>query len=41
LTLEKHQVVEEVPIPSPVLEQVLEETEIAKDAKVLQPPVSR
>jgi len=41
LTLEKHQVVEEVPIPSPVLEEVLEETEIAKDAKVLQPPVSR
>jgi Trk K+ transport system NAD-binding subunit len=41
LTLEKHQVVEEVPIPPPVLEQVLESAEIAKDAKVLQPPVSR
>jgi hypothetical protein len=39
--LEKHQVVEEVPIPSPVLEQVLESAEIAKNAKVLQPPVSR
>ena len=41
LTLEKHQVVEAVPIPSPVLEEVLEETEISKDAQVLQPPVSR
>jgi hypothetical protein len=41
LTLEKHQVVEEVPIPPRVLEQVLESGEIAKDAKVLQPPVSR
>ncbi|MEG4444298.1 cation:proton antiporter [Microcoleus sp. AT9_B5] len=41
LTLEKHQVVEEVPIPPPVLEPVLEEMEIAKEAEVLQPPVSR
>jgi hypothetical protein len=41
LTLEKHQLVEEVPIPSPVLEEILESAEIAKDAKVLQPPVSR
>jgi len=41
LTLEKHQVVEEVPIPSPVLEPVLEEAKIEKEAEVLQPPVSR
>ncbi len=33
LTLEKHQVVEEVPIPPRVLEQVLESAEIAKDAE--------
>jgi hypothetical protein len=39
--LEKHQVVEKVPIPSPVLEEVLESAEIAKDAEILQPPVSR
>jgi hypothetical protein len=41
LTLEKHQVVEEVPIPSPVLEPVLEEAKIEKEAEVLVPPVSR
>ncbi|MGB3263792.1 MAG: cation:proton antiporter [Microcoleus sp.] len=45
LTLEKHQVVEKVPIPDPVpdlaLEPVLEEGEIAKKADVLPPPVSR
>ncbi|MEG4067412.1 cation:proton antiporter [Microcoleus sp. Pol11C2] len=41
LTLEKHQVVEEVPIPSPVLEPMLEEAKIEKEAEVLLPPVSR
>jgi hypothetical protein len=41
LTLEKHQVVEEVPIPSPVLEPILEEAKIEKEAEVLLPPVSR
>jgi len=41
LTLEKHQVVEEVPIPSRVLEPVLEEAKIEKEAEVLLPPVSR
>lgn len=40
LTLEKHQVVEEVPIPDPVLEPVLKEAEIVKEAEIL-PPVSR
>ncbi|MEG4114005.1 MULTISPECIES: cation:proton antiporter domain-containing protein [unclassified Microcoleus] len=42
LTLEKHQVVEEVPIPAAVLKQVLEEKSvIAKEKEILQPPVSR
>ncbi|MBE9095570.1 sodium:proton antiporter [Tychonema sp. LEGE 07203] len=41
LTLEKHQVVEKVPIPDPALESVLEEGEIAKKSDVLPPPVSR
>ncbi|MEG5079932.1 cation:proton antiporter [Microcoleus sp. AT8-B4] len=41
LTLEKHQVVEEVPIPSPVLEEVLESAKIAPEDEILQPPVSR
>ncbi|MBE9121134.1 cation:proton antiporter [Tychonema sp. LEGE 07199] len=42
LTLEKHQVVEEVPIPDPVLEPVLKEAEIVKEAEILPPPpVSR
>ncbi|MEG4866024.1 MULTISPECIES: cation:proton antiporter [unclassified Microcoleus] len=40
LTLEKHQVVEEVPIPDPVLEPVLKEAAIVKEAEIL-PPVSR
>jgi len=41
LTLEKHQVVEKVPIPDPVLEPVLKEAEIVKEAEILPPPVSR
>jgi len=42
LTLEKHQVVEEVPIPDPALESVLKEAEIVKEAEILPPPpVSR
>ena len=42
LTLEKHQVVEEVPIPAAVLEQILEEKSvIAKEEEIWRPPVSR
>lgn len=41
LTLEKHPVVEEVPIPTPVLEEILEEAIIEKEPEVLLPPVSR
>ncbi|MEG5045475.1 cation:proton antiporter domain-containing protein [Microcoleus sp. B4-C1] len=41
LTLEKHPVVEKVPIPSPVLEEVLESAKIVPEDEILQPPVSR
>jgi NhaP-type Na+/H+ or K+/H+ antiporter len=41
LTLEKHPVVEEVPIPAPVLEEMVEVAIIEKEAEVLLPPVSR
>ncbi len=41
LTLEKHQVVEKVPIPDPALEPILAEGEIENKADVLPPPVSR
>jgi len=33
--------VEEVPIPTPVLEEILEEAIIEKEPEVLLPPVSR
>jgi Trk K+ transport system NAD-binding subunit len=41
LTLEKHPLVEEVPMPSPVLQAVLEPSQVEKVLEVLQPPVSR
>ncbi|MDF0556236.1 cation:proton antiporter [Kamptonema sp. UHCC 0994] len=41
LILEKHPIVEEVPMPSPILETVLEQSKLENDVDVLSPPAAR